>query len=244
MMTANDDILMLTGHTEHHLMTRNDGHQLHKQVAAPFTALCNAARVEGFHISIVSAFRSFSRQAAIWQAKLEGKRPVYDIQNKPIDILALSENDRLDATLLYSALPGASRHHWGTELDIYDAAAVSTDYRPTLNAQEYEPDGPFYPLVQWLNDHAADFGFFMPYQHYQGGVAAEPWHLSYRPLSEKFQQALTLERLESCLQQHPICCQHVVLQRLPDIYQRYIQNVCPSHNAKPTGSAVTVGHVK
>ncbi|CAM5189250.1 M15 family metallopeptidase [Alishewanella longhuensis] len=93
--------------------------------------------------------------------------------------------------MLYSALPGASRHHWGTELDIYDAAAVPADYQPQLLPAEYASGGPFYKLAWWLECHAAEYGFFLPYKRYQGGVAAEPWHISYQPLAKPYQAAFS-----------------------------------------------------
>ena len=38
-----------------------------------------------------------------------------------------------DAILLWSALPGASRHHWGTDFDVFDRAAVPPDYRAAVD---------------------------------------------------------------------------------------------------------------
>ncbi|SPY94009.1 D-alanyl-D-alanine carboxypeptidase [Proteus mirabilis] len=64
-----------------------------------------------------SFIRSFERQLAIWNGKFEGTRPVLDAESQPIDIQTLSEGQRCEAILKWSALPGASRHHWGTEID-------------------------------------------------------------------------------------------------------------------------------
>ena len=38
----------------------------------------------------------------------------------------------------WSAIPGSSRHHWGTDLDVYDAAAVTPDYQVQLTPQEWK----------------------------------------------------------------------------------------------------------
>ena len=217
---------MLTGLTEQHLLSRQDGFKLHKDVAGPFSALCSAAKTDGIEIKIVSSFRSYQRQADIWQAKLSGKRAVLDMQGKAVDISTLSGKARLDAVLLYSALPGASRHHWGTELDIYDAAAVENDYHPRLIPEEYASQGPFYVLQQWLTEHANAFGFFLPYRQYQGGVAAEPWHISYQPLAQHYMAHLTPSILKQCLIQHPVAEQTLVLKHLDEIFNQYVCNIC------------------
>ena len=219
---------ILTGLTEQHLFCRQDGFKLHKEVAGPFSALCAAANADGIDIKIVSSFRSYQRQADIWQAKLSGKRAVLDMHGNTVNITTLSGKARLDAVLLYSALPGASRHHWGTELDIYDAGAVENGYQPRLAPQEYASDGPFDALQQWLTEHADAFGFFLPYQHYQGGVAAEPWHLSYQPLAQQYLAAFSPSILKHCLTQHPIAEQTLVLEHLDEIFNQYVSNICTS----------------
>lgn len=217
---------ILTGLSEQHLLTRIDGFMLHKETEQPFSELCRAAKACGFEIKIVSSFRSYQRQAAIWQAKLSGKRTVLDQHSQPVDIMALEGKAKLDAVLLYSALPGASRHHWGTELDVYDAATVPDNYQPQLVPQEYGPQGPFYSLQEWLTVHAEKFGFFLPYQRYQGGVAAEPWHLSYRPIAQQYLNNFTPTLLRSCIEQHPLAEQLLVLQHLETIFSQYVTNIC------------------
>lgn len=224
MIDCSNDIL--TGLSEQHLLMRPDGFMLHKDVAQPFTALCTAAKTDGIEITIVSAFRSYQRQAAIWQAKLAGQRPVYDQAGQVIDIHSLTGKAKLDAVLLYSALPGASRHHWGTDIDVYDAGAMPPEYKPQLEPAEYGPDGPFYRLQQWLSAYAADFGFFLPYREFQGGVAAEPWHISYQPLASAYLTSFNSAILRQCLTQHPLAEQQLVLTHLDDIFNRYVANIC------------------
>lgn len=227
---SSDLDIILTGLSEQHLLTRDDGFKLHQQVHSPFSTLCQAARADGIEIKLVSAYRSFSRQAAIWQAKLTGKRPVFNQHGAAVDISTLCGKAKLDAVLLYSALPGASRHHWGTDIDIYDAAAVPAGYQPQLDPAEYAPDGPFYPLHQWLIHHSAAFGFFLPYAHYQGGVAAEPWHLSYRPLASQFLAHYSSAMLRQCLLQHPITEQELVLAHLEQLVTQYVCSICQPSN--------------
>jgi LAS superfamily LD-carboxypeptidase LdcB len=216
----------ITGLSEQHLLQRPDGFKLQSQAAKHFDAMAAAAGLDGIALRIVSAFRSYQHQAQIWQAKLTGKRAVYDQLNNLINIEKLTAKARLDAVLLFSALPGASRHHWGTDIDVYDANAVAADYRPLLAPTEYQLDGPFYPMVQWLEQHAAEFGFFMPYKFYQNGVAAEPWHLSFAPVADIYQQQLSCQLLARSIEHNPIAEQQLVLTYLADIYQQYVQNIC------------------
>ncbi|MBZ9613564.1 M15 family metallopeptidase [Rheinheimera maricola] len=217
---------ILTGLSERHLLTRPDGFMLHKDVETPFNTLCLAAEADGICIKVVSAFRSYQRQAAIWQAKLTGQRPVYTRSGELVDINCLTGWRKLEAVLLYSALPGASRHHWGTELDIYDAGAVAADYKPQLNPAEYAPNGPFFRLQQWLSIHAAEFDFFQPYRQFQGGVAVEPWHISYQPLASRYLAAFNTDTLKQCIAQHPLAEQQLVLAHLDSIFQQYVKNIC------------------
>ena len=115
--------------------------------------------------------------------------------------------------MLYSALPGASRHHWGTDLDIYDAAAIDESYQVQLSTEEYSANGPFARLVAWLDEHAHRYGFFMPYQAYQGGVAAEPWHISYQPVSSQYLAKINVQIIRQCLLKHPVAEQTLVLDK-------------------------------
>tara|TARA_R110002126_G_scaffold200330_1_gene347945 strand:+ start:5709 stop:6401 length:693 start_codon:yes stop_codon:yes gene_type:complete len=226
MSTVIPDTDILTGCTESHLIVLADGHAIHRQMKSAWQAMQQAAAKSGIDIRILSAFRSFQRQAAIWQQKCNGTRPVYDLAQQPVAITQLAGLAKLQAIMLYSALPGASRHHWGTDIDVYDAAAVPTDYQPQLLAAEYQSEGPFARLDRWLSTEAIKYGFFRPYQRYQGGVAAEPWHLSYTPIARPYMQALSVQALQHCLTQHPVAEQQSVLANLPYLYQTYVINCC------------------
>lgn len=226
MMTSIAERALLTGLDGTMMQALDEHHLLHPKVLPAFQALSAAMAKEGIELRVASAWRSFERQAKIWQAKSDGLRPVYNSAQEMIDISTLQGLAKLEAIMLYSALPGASRHHWGTELDVYDAAAVPPHYQLQLQSAEYAAGGPFNKLALWLTQHAADFGFFLPYRTYQGGVAAEPWHISYRPLASQYQAAYTLEMLRQTLNQHAIAEQQSVLQHLPTLFQRYITNIC------------------
>ncbi len=191
----------LTGLDESHLVTLPDGHRLQADVAQAFAALQADARRAGFELAIASSFRPFSRQLAIWNGKASGMRPVHDDQGRVVLIDRLSPMQQLHAILRFSALPGSSRHHWGTDLDVYDAAAVTPDYRVQLSPQEVAVGGVFDPLHCWLDARmatGASHGFYRPYDKDRGGVAPERWHLSYAPLSIACAVQIGSEMLSAC----------------------------------------------
>lgn len=229
--TATLSPAQLTGCNSSHLVELQPGFLLHPAVLPAWHAMAAAAALDGIELQPVSTFRSFQQQAKIWQQKCDGERPVYDLQQQPVDVSQLTGWHKLEAILLYSALPGSSRHHWGTELDVYDAASARTHHhQPQLDPTEYQAGGIFALAGEWLRSEARKFDFFLPYQRYQGGVAAEPWHLSYQPLAESCLATYQLADLEAAIRQQPIAEQAAVLQYLPDIFQRYSLTICRPHS--------------
>jgi LAS superfamily LD-carboxypeptidase LdcB len=195
---------------------------LHMHTAAPFLQLRRAAGAAGFDLTPVSSFRDFDRQLAIWNAKFRGERPVYDPAGLPIDTLSLTPAQRVDAILLWSALPGGSRHHWGTDVDVIDARAIAPGYQVQLNAEEFAPGGPFAPLADWLGAHAARFGFFRPFRGFLSGVQPEPWHFSFAPTAEAARRALTVGIWREALAGSNLESKAEVLPRLEEFHARYV----------------------
>ncbi|MDH4044458.1 MAG: M15 family metallopeptidase, partial [Gemmatimonadota bacterium] len=157
----------LTGQSEEHLCVPADADRLgapvNRDVVEPFLALQHAARGEGFDLQILSGFRSFAQQLSIWNRKVTGQRAVLDSDAAPLDISRLSPEALVFAILRWSALPGASRHHWGTDLDVYDRTAQPDGYEIELIPEEVNPGGMFGPLHAWLDERiaaGAAFGFF------------------------------------------------------------------------------------
>jgi len=128
-----------------------------------FLAMREAARRDGIDLQAASSFRDFDRQLTIWNAKFRGERPLLDRSGQLLNVASLSAAQRIEAILIWSALPGASRHHWGTDLDVYDAAALHDRARLQLTPEEYGGAGPFAALTAWLDQHMHRFGFFRPY---------------------------------------------------------------------------------
>ncbi|HAT06051.1 MAG TPA: peptidase M15 [Aeromonas salmonicida] len=224
----------LLGLDESHLVLVGRGpHRLTAATAAAFNDMQVAAAHEGHNLQAASSWRSFERQLAIWNGKWRGERPLLDADNQPMDTLQLSECERLHAILRWSALPGTSRHHWGTDLDIYDPDCLPAGTKLALEPWEYEAGGWFSDLGDWLTDHMNDFGFFLPYARPVGsgsGVAYEPWHISFA--LESREQRLDPDALALCLQQADIGGKSTILAHLDEILARYV-TTCPDERKTP-----------
>jgi LAS superfamily LD-carboxypeptidase LdcB len=217
------DNLMLTGRSTAHLAHINEGpHRLQPEAIEAFTRMQNAARLAGFNLQPASTFRDFERQLAIWNGKFRGERPVLDKESRPVEVGSLSDAERCELILRWSALPGASRHHWGSDLDIYDPDLLPQGSKLQLEPWEYETGGYFAGLNQWLSDHMASFGFYRPYDIDRGGVAVEPWHLSYRPLATQCAARLTPEVLIEAWRGQEVAGCDWVTHHLATIFPRFI----------------------
>jgi len=197
---------------------------LHPRALESFMMLRDDAHAAGFDLRIVSGFRSFARQAEIWNAKVGGSRPVFDGQERPIDVSSLSDLEKLMAVLRWSALPGASRHHWGTDADVVDAAAIRDGYQVQLRIDESTGSGPFAPMHRWLDQRIAQnsaYGFFRPYTGVGCGVAPEPWHLSYAPLAWECQQSLDRGCLCEAHRQMRVALCDVIEERCDELLARF-----------------------
>lgn len=149
-----------------------NGYLMHPEAHSSFLKMQTDAAQENINIEVVSAFRSFQRQKEIF----EGKYKRFTDQG-------LSPMDSIRKIIEYSTIPGTSRHHWGTDIDIID----SNTPRPesVLQAKHFHGKGPFCKLKEWLNINAAHYGFIEVYTDLPNrkGFKYEPWHFSYQPVS-------------------------------------------------------------
>lgn len=146
--------------------------QLQKEVWKAYEEMREAAKLEGINIQVVSGYRTYDRQKAIYNSKYnrftnEGKTPTQ----------AIAE------ILKYSTIPGTSRHHWGTEMDIIDANQPQP--ASVLEEEHYHGNGPYSKMKAWLDKHSESFGFYEVYSNKKGrkGFQYEPWHFSFKPIS-------------------------------------------------------------
>lgn len=164
----NDAIKVLTGQYP------NPKNALEKDAQAALEKMQRAALKDGIQIKLVSGYRSFNRQREIWNRKYNK----YAAQGLKPDAI-------FDKIVEYSTVPGTSRHHWGTDMDLIDGAVkVSGD---VLVPEKYHGKGPFCKFKEWMEAHAAtyDFELVYTYSDQRTGFRYEPWHYSYVPLSRK-----------------------------------------------------------
>ena len=235
-MTSAELALATLGQSEAHLcepeLVATVGAPMHLDAVAPVLALQAAAREAGFELAVLSGFRGFERQLSIWNRKAAGELPVLDSEARPLDLATLHDVALAFAILRWSALPGASRHHWGTDLDVYDAAARPPGYEVELLPAEVDRGGMFAPMHEWLDERIARdaaWGFFRPYDRDRGGVAPERWHLSHAPTAAAFQRRLAPALLREALGNAEMWLRDAVLDNLDRIFDRFVMNVNPGH---------------
>ncbi|WP_150540102.1 M15 family metallopeptidase [Actinobacillus vicugnae] len=214
---------MLTGKTREHLVALpnplSDKHFLQAPVVEAFLALQQAAKQAGFNLQPASTYRDFERQMLIWNAKFNGERKVHDDQGNQIEMNELDEQQKIQAIMRWSAVPGSSRHHWGTEIDIFDPDLVPEGQQLQLEPWEYQEGGYFAPLAKWLAEHAAAFGFYFPFDGVQNlTVGYEPWHISYRPLSAEYEKHFTNEMLQKAWKNEPLAGKAYLLAHFNELF--------------------------
>lgn len=104
--------------------------------------------------------------------------------------IATPSKDRLDIILKFSALPGTSRHHWGTEVDLNSTTV--TDWKPGKKDSLADLD-------TWLQANAPKAGLIQSYTAgRKGGYSEEPWHYSYAPIAmglrERYNKEVNLDK--------------------------------------------------
>ncbi|XKM13569.1 M15 family metallopeptidase [Orbaceae bacterium ac157xtp] len=114
---------------------------------------------------IVSATRNYNYQNGIWNRKWNAIFPKYKDSH-------LTAKD----ILRFSSMPGSSRHHWGTDVDI---TSLESNYF------YQNKDGKI--LFAWLTKNMPKYGFCRPFSdNRDGGYLPEEWHWSYQPLAKQY----------------------------------------------------------
>jgi LAS superfamily LD-carboxypeptidase LdcB len=177
---------MLLGMTN--LSLYSEAIPLAKKAGKAFEKMQKAAQKEGIQLEIVSGYRSYERQKAIWNRKY--------IANQAA---GLSPEENINKIIEYSTLPGTSRHHWGTDADVIDGSKPREG--DVLVAEKFHNQGPYADLKKWMDQHAAKFGFLLPYTQdsTRKGFYYEPWHYSYAPLSIPLLKSYTQLNLNKVL---------------------------------------------
>lgn len=155
------------------------GLYLRKETLEAFRKMHAAAREDGIYLTILSATRNFDYQKGIWERKWSGQRILSNGQNARTAYPDPVE--RALKILEYSSMPGTSRHHWGTDIDLNNFN--NAYFESGKGAREFA----------WLREHAAEYGFFRPYTakgpERPEGYNEEKWHWSYFPLADPMTKA-------------------------------------------------------
>lgn len=153
------------------------GFYLRKETYQSFKKMFEAALKNGVKLVIISATRTFNEQKAIWEGKWTGETLYY---GKNIATSYPDTIERSKYVLKYSSMPGTSRHHWGTDIDLN---SLELSYFKSETGKK---------MYNWLTINAAKYGFCQPYTAKDSarskGYEEEKWHWSYSPLSSLYIQ--------------------------------------------------------
>jgi LAS superfamily LD-carboxypeptidase LdcB len=152
-------------------LLKGDKIKLQAEVYDALQKMIKEAKKENVHIKLISGYRSFNHQKRIWNRKFDKYRK----QGKSV-------KQCIEKITNYTAIPGTSRHHWGTDVDLSDK------YADGLNNNKREK------FNQWMHKNSKKFGFYLVYTNDKNrtGYKYESWHFTYKklskPLLEKYLQ--------------------------------------------------------
>ena len=139
------------------------GIYLRNEVLEAFLKLRQAAEDEDIDLKVLSGTRSFNHQKSIWDRKWARTR-----------YMGWQDLDKAQDILTYSSMPGTSRHHWGTDIDLNSLE------------NEYFNSGEGAIVYDFLERCGNEFGFSQVYtskENGRTGYEEEKWHWSYMPVS-------------------------------------------------------------
>ena len=158
-MSERDGLTYLTieGHemllvNKEYHLPREYGDGITPEAQAALDSMISAAAADGYTIWNGSGFRSYDTQEVLFNR--------------------YCERDGEAAASRYSARPGTSEHQTGLAMDIAGGDGSTFLSSSFENTPEFE----------WLNAHAADYGFILRYlkdKEWATGYIYEPWHYRY-----------------------------------------------------------------
>ena len=162
---------------------------LEKETYSAFIKMKDAAEKDGIIIKLVSGFRDFYKQQMIWNNKYK----------KFTNEFSLDGPTAIKEIIRFSTIPGTSRHHWGTEIDIIDKNFENE--KDLLISKKYEEGGIFSSLKKWMDKNSKRFGFYIVYDDDSNrpGFEYEPWHYTYKPVSDLYQREFLKLNLKSII---------------------------------------------
>ena len=219
-MNANDMLPYGLGNPD--LVEAQAGYFVDRAIVDDLNKLTDACRKAGFELRIESAYRPFEKQLSIWNRKARGELQLLDANGEPMQRPA-DEEELMYAILTWSALPGASRHHLGTDIDVVDGGACPPGYEVQLTPAECT--GIFAKFHEFLTARireGAAFGFERVFAPGRGKIRPEGWHIAHLPTSRKRLENFSLATLRSIYENTDIACKRVLLARLDSLAEDYI----------------------
>lgn len=134
--------------------------QMQTEAAAAFDEMRQAANATGLHLMACSTYRSVERQTELYEAEVQ----------KWID-KGYADADAREKAATVVMIPGCSEHNTGLAVDV-----------GSVTNQRVEQDFENEPEFDWLQEHAAEYGFILRYPSDKQaitGVSYEPWHYRY-----------------------------------------------------------------
>lgn len=157
----------------------SNGYSVDERCYPDLQEMMDACRAAGLSPVICSAYRSWDKQQALFQNKID----------RLINQGYTQEKAREEAAKVV-AVPGTSEHQLGLALDIVD-----------MNNQNLDTSQENTPVQKWLMKHSWEYGFILRYPNEKSeitGIIYEPWH--YRYVGQE--AAKDLHELGVCLEEY------------------------------------------
>ncbi len=132
-----------------------------------YKLMYDAALANGVKLIITSGHRTYVEQVCEWELRWN---------NPQTDTPFANDIEKARYILQYRSMPGTSRHHWGTDIDLN---SFRLSYFETTEGKK---------VYAWLQNNAHKYGFFQSYTELgpnrSVGYNEEKWHWSYRPIAQ------------------------------------------------------------
>lgn len=195
-----------------------EGLFLQKDTYSSFKKMHEAAKNDGVNLTIRSATRNFDYQKGIWERKWTGKTKIESKVNAALTYPDF--NRRAQKILEYSSMPGTSRHHWGTDVDL------------NFFENYYFESGEGLAVYNWLTSHASSYGFCQVYtpkgESRPNGYNEEKWHWSYLPIANKL-MSIAKESLQNDMISG---FEGAEVAKEIDVIQKYVFGINPACKTK------------
>jgi LAS superfamily LD-carboxypeptidase LdcB len=146
-------------HTERNIYLIHPVYEAYKK-------MYEAALSDGVKLVVTSGHRLFWEQVCEWELRWNDPRTDRHFSN---------DVEKARFVLQYRSMPGTSRHHWGTDIDLN---SINSAYFQTEKGEK---------VYKWLRVNAANYGFVQSYtpkgEKRPFGYEEEKWHWSYKPLA-------------------------------------------------------------